>query len=443
MPNNTRRTFLKSSALTGAGLAAGQIGYAQDATAVEKAAHTGAEGRKKNDVLRVALIGCGGRGRGAGVQTLRGDVDTKIVACGDAFQEPIDTFLKTAGAIDDVKDRIDVPKDRQFVGLGCCEELLDRVDVDLVCLATPPHFRPMQYRSVVEAGKHVFTEKPVAVDGPGIRETMAVNELAKEKGLSVVSGLCWRYHTAMLETIQKVREGVIGRPTSALSVRYSGHVGRNEPRSRSNTEFEHQIRNWYFYPWLSGDFCVEQFVHDLDMVCWALDEYPTSVVCTGGRETRDPKEGPIYDHFAAMFKFASGVQYTATTRHQNGCSNPYYNTVTGTDGSVNLMRFEATDHAGEKIWKRRSKKGESIVMHQLEHDAMYAAIRAGKPLHNGEYMTKSTLTGLMMRESAYTGKEVTAEQMMNSELHRAPENYAWDAVPPNEPLAVPGVTQFV
>lgn len=440
MPNDSRRDFLKTSAVTGAGLASSQLAFAQEAKAVEKAAHTGVEAKPNNDLIRVALVGCGGRGRGAGVQTLKGDPNTKIVALGDAFQEPMDSFLNIVQGIDDVKDRIDVPADRQFTGLDCCEQLLNKVDVDLVCLASPPHFRPMQYRAAVEAGKHVFTEKPVAVDGPGLRETMAVNELAKEKGLSVVSGLCWRYETGMIETVNKIREGIIGRPTSALSVRYSGHVGRNTPREESKTEFEHQIRNWYFYPWLSGDFCVEQFVHDLDMTCWALDEYPTSVVCTGGRETRDEKEGPIYDHFAAMFSFDSGVEYTATTRHQNGCSNPYFNRVTGTDGVMDLMRYEAKDHSGDRIWRRKEKR---TVMHQLEHDAMYKAIRAGHPLHNGDYMTKSTLTGIMMRESAYTGKEVTAEQMMNSELHRAPSSYAWTADPPNEGLAVPGATPFV
>lgn len=442
MPTNTRRSFLKTSAVTGATLAAGQAALTQDAQAVVNAAQSGAEGKANTDEIRVALIGCGGRGRGAGVQTLRGDKDTRVVACADAFQSPIDTFLNTAGGIEDVKDRIDVPKERQFVGLDAYQEVLDNVDIDLVLLATPPGFRPIHYRAAVEADKHVFTEKPVATDGPGIRETMAVNELAKKKGLSVVSGLCWRYHTGMIETVNQIHEGAIGRPTSALSVRYSGHVGRRQPREASKTEFEHQVRNWFFYPWLSGDFCVEQFVHDIDMVCWALNEYPTSVVCTGGRQTREERDGVIYDHFAAQFKFDSGVQYSATTRHQNGCSNPYYNHVTGVDGRANLMRFDLQSHAGDSIWKRRSKKGESIVMHQLEHDAMYKALRAGTPLHNGEYMTKSTLCGLAMRDSAYTGKEITIEQMLNSTVDRVPSEFAWGAEPPAQVIPVPGVTEF-
>lgn len=430
MPTNSRRNFLKTSAVTGAALAAGQQAFAQDA----------APAGKKNDEIRVALIGCGGRGRGAGVQTLRGDKDTRIVACADAFQGPIDTFLNSTQGIEDIKDRVDVPKENQFVGLDAYKELLDKVDVDLVLLASPPGFRPSHYRAAVEAGKHVFTEKPVATDGPGIRETMAVNELAKQKGLSVVSGLCWRYETGMIETVKQIHEGAIGRPTSALSVRYSGHVGRREARDVSKSEFEHQVRNWFFYPWLSGDFCVEQFVHDIDMVCWALNEYPTSVVCTGGRQTREERDGVIYDHFAAQFKFDSGVTYSATTRHQNGCSNPYYNTVTGVEGTANLMRYELKSHSGEDIWKRRERM---TVMHQLEHDAMYAALRAGTPLHNGDYMARSTLCGLAMRDAAYTGKEITIDQMLNSQLERVPAEIAFNAEPPNEGIPVPGVTPFV
>ena len=436
MPANTRRAFLKSSAATGATLATGPAAIAQ-------AANVAAGTSGKNDEIRVGLIGCGGRGSGAGLQTLRGDADVRVVACADAFQAPIDRFLNIAAGAEDIKDRLDVPKQRQFVGLDGYRELLENTDVDLVILATPPGFRPLHYRAAVEAGKHVFTEKPVATDGPGIRETLAVNELAREKGLSVVSGLCWRYHTAMMETVQRIHDGAIGKPLSALAVRYSGHVGRREAREVSKTEFEHQVRNWFFYPWLSGDFCVEQFVHDIDMVCWALNEYPTSVVCTGGRQTREDRDGVIYDHFAAQFKFASGVTFSATTRHQNGCSNPYYNTVTGSDGHVNLMRFDIRKHNGYQVWKYRMQRDEKIVMHQLEHDAMYAALRAGKPLHNGEYMAKSTLCGLAMRDAAYTGKEITIDQMLNSQLHRVPTDLSWDGLAPQEGVPQPGVTEFV
>ena len=446
-PTPTRRSFLHSAAAASAAFAVGSAAAAQqsseeaaseavsDAADVQKAAHAAG-----SDEIRVALIGCGGRGRGAGVQTLKADPGTRIVALGDAFPDPMETFLKVAGAIEDVADRIDVPEQRRFHGLDNHTRLLDSVDVDLVVLASPPHFRPMHYRAAVEAGKHVFAEKPVAVDGPGLREVLAVNELARQKNLSVVSGLCWRYETGLIETIDKLREGLIGRPVSAQSVRYSGYVGRPTPRENSKTELEHVVRNWFFHTWLSGDFCVEQFVHDLDMVCWAIGEYPESVLCTGGREVRkEEMYGNIFDHFAAVFDFAGGLQYSATTRHQNGCDNPYYNRVTGTEGTVDLMRYRMTGHDGQSLF--RGKRGE-VPMHQAEHDVMYRDLRAGNPRHDGDYMAQSTATGIMMRESAYTGNVVTREQVLTSQERLAPAAYAWDADVPTQPVAVPGVTTF-
>ena len=431
-----RRSFLRSTAAAGAALAAGSASAGEKASTAEevKAAAHAAGG----DEIKVALIGCGGRGNGAGVQTLRADPGTRIVALADAFEKPMQTFLRVAGAIEAVADRIDVPEDRQFTGLDCHTKLLDSVDVDLVILATPPGFRPAHYRAAVEAGKHVFAEKPVAVDGPGLRETLAVNELAKEKQLSVVSGLCWRYETGLMEFVDRIQDGIIGRPVSAQSVRYSGYVGRPTPRDVSKTDFEHVVRNWFWQTWLSGDFCVEQFVHDLDMVCWALGEYPDSVLATGGREVRDGGEfGNIYDHFAAVFDFASGLQYSATTRHQNGCSNPYYNRIAGTNGTADLMRYRAVSHDGGRLF--RGKRGE-VPMHQAEHDAMYRDLRAGKPRHDGEYMVQSTATGVMMRESAYTGKEVTRKQVLDSQEKLGTDNLAWDAEVPTQRVAVPGVT---
>ena len=433
----TRRTFLKSTAAAGVTLAAGSAA-AQDgseqpnAEDVKKAAHAAG-----SDEIKVGLIGCGGRGNGAGVQTLKADPGTRIVALADAFPEPIETFLKVGGAIEDVKDRIDVG-DRKFVGLDCHTQLLDSADVDLVVLASPPHFRPLHYRAAVEAGKHVFAEKPVAVDGPGIREVLAVNELAKEKQLSVVSGLCWRYETGLMDMVKELHGGLLGDTLFAESVRYSGQVGRREPREKSKTEFEHALRNWFFRTWLSGDFCVEQFVHDLDMVCWALNEYPTSVICSGGRETRND-DGNIFDHFSALFDFESGVRYSATTRHQDGCENRYYNRVTGTAGTADLMRYSVKGHDGERLY--RGKRGD-VPMHQSEHDFMYRDLRAGKPRHDGDYMAESTLTGIMMRESAYTGKAMSREQVLNSGEHLAPVRYAWDADVPTQPVAVPGVTRL-
>ena len=432
MTDPSRRSFLKSSALASATLAVGQAAAQEDkAEAVKNAAHAGG-----SDVIRVGLIGCGGRGRGAGVQTLRADPGTKIVALADAFAEPMGTFLKVAGAIEDVKDRIEVGEENQYTGLDCHTKLLENEDVDLVILASPPGFRPSHYMASVAAGKHVFTEKPVAVDGPGLRLTQDANQMAKDKGLSVVSGLCWRYEQAMIDVIDQLREGVAGKLLAAESIRYSGLVGRREPRDASKTDFEHAVRNWFFRTWLSGDFCVEQFVHDLDMVCWALGEYPSSVICAGGRETRED-DGNIFDHFAANFVFDSGVKYAASTRHQAGCENRYHNHVVGSKGVCDLMRFSIKGHDGERLHRG---KGAPVPMHQAEHNFMYEALRKGEPLHNGDYMVDSTATGIMMREAAYTGKSVTREQVMTSQERLFPETYAWDSPVPTQPVATPGVT---
>ena len=438
----SRRSFLMSST---ASLAMGSL-LAQPAAAqteddridsLEPAAEDGSKQAGSNPVLRVALVGCGARGRGAAAQALRADPDTRLVAMADAFPEPIESGTKIFAAIPDIADRVDVPAERKFTGIDCCEQLLANVEVDVVLLCSPPFFRPSQYAMVVEAGKHVFAEKPVATDVVGLKSVMETSRKAAEKNLQVVSGLCWRYETGMQETVQQIADGTIGRPIAASSVRYSGLVGRSVPRDASQTEFEHQLRNWYFYTWLSGDFIVEQFVHDLDMVAWAMGEYPTSVVATGGRETRPQEQGNIYDHFAAVFTFPSGATYNATTRHQNGAEGIYYNRVLGTDGSADLMKYKMVSPEGKRLYHRREPR---TVMHQLEHDEMYKAIREGRRIDNSDYMIQSTLMGIMARESAYTGKMLTPEKLLASDLSLQPNDISWDAEPPAADVAVPGIT---
>ena len=448
----SRRSFLKTSGLSLA--TAGPL-LAQDkpsedpaqtfndsdrVDSLEKVDPEAADGKPQpgsNPELRVALVGCGGRGRGAAVQALRADPDTRLVALADAFPEPIASGVKIFSAIEDVASRVDVPEERKFVGIDCCERLLAEVDVDVVLLCSPPFFRPSQYAMAIDAGKHVFAEKPVATDVVGIKSVLETSRKAAEKNLSVVSGLCWRYETGMIDTIKQIQDGVIGRPIAAHSVRYSGLVGRSQPREASKTEFEHQLRNWYFYTWLSGDFIVEQFVHDLDMVAWAMGEYPTGCVGTGGRETRPAEQGNIFDHFAVQFEFPSGARFNATTRHQNGTENVYFNSVTGTDGTADLMGYKLKAHDGSRLYHNRSRR---TVMHQLEHDEMYKALRAGERLDNSDYMIQSTLMGILGREAAYTGKKLSTEKLLASDLSLQPSEIAWDAEPPAADVAVPGIT---
>ena len=430
----SRRAFLKASTLSLT--AAGSLAAQNDDPSLTIEAPKAKTVSKGNPVLKIALVGSGGRGRGAAVQALKADPDTQLVAVCDAFPEPLESGLRIFQGIEGVADRVDVPEERQYVGLDCCERMLAEVDVDVVLLCSPPFFRPSQYEACIEAGKHVFAEKPVATDVVGIKQVMETSRKAAEKGLSVVSGLCWRYETGLNETVDKIREGLIGKPTSAFSVRYSGLVGRVYD-GQTKTDFEHQLRNWYFYTWLSGDFIVEQFVHDLDMVAYAIDEYPTSCIATGGRETRPDDQGNIFDHFSALFTFDSGLTYQATTRHMNGTAGQYYNRIVGSGGQADLMRYKLTDLDGKRLFHRRKP---ITVMHQLEHDAMYAALRKGERIDNSEYMTKSTLMGILARESAYTGKILTMEELLASDLSLQPAEIAWDAEVPPPTVATPGVT---
>jgi predicted dehydrogenase len=423
--NTSRRDFLKTGAVAvGAGLAL-------HSSAMRAAAFVGGD-----ETIRVGLIGCGGRGTGAAVQTLKADSYTKLVAMGDVFEDHLQNSLKSIQATD-VAERVDVPKERQFVGFDAYKQVLD-AGVDLVCLATPPHFRPEHFKAAIEAGKHAFVEKPVAVDAPGVRSVLETTKLAKQKNLTVLSGLCWRYETSMQQCIAKLHEGAIGDITCVLTQRFNAGV-KHTVRQPGWTDMEYQLRNWYYYTWLSSDFIAEQFVHELDNVAWALkDEAPVRISATGGRQTRTgPEYGHIFDHFAVTYEYADGKKVFAQTRQAPGCS--YENSVIahGTKGACDLRRYAIT---GENPWSPRLRQ---TVMHQLEHDAMYAALRKGEIINNGEYMAKSSLLGIAGRMAAYTGKTITWEQAMNSQERLGPTEYDWDKPLPEPPVAIPGVTPFV
>ncbi len=384
-------------------------------------------GAPDNRKLKVGLIGCGGRGTGAANQALEADSNTVVTALADAFPDQLEKGLKTL--IKYQGERIDVPPGRQFVGLDAYEKLLE-TDVDIVLLATPPGFRPLHYKACIEAGKHVFAEKPVAVDAPGVRSVMETNKKAEEKGLYVLSGLCWRYETGMQDMIKRIQDGAIGDIVSVESLRFGRGVGKMAERQPDWTDMVYQIRNWYYYTWICGDFLVEQSVHEIDKVSWLLDEYPTRVHATGGRISRTgPIYGHIYDHFSAVFEYESGRRFYFGCRHQKDTTNVFRDQALGTKGFSDLMRYDIN---GERVHRDRT------VMHQLEHDYMYEKMRKGEYFNNGDYMAKSTLMGIMARESAYSGKSVTWEDMMNSSLDYSPPSYDWDQPLPEPPVAVPG-----
>lgn len=418
----SRREFLKRSTATAVGTAV--LGT----LAVPRGAHAGG-----SDVIKIGLVGCGGRGSGAASNAMKADPNCKLVALADTFADRIEAAkrnLQKAGGA-----KYAVTDDACFVGFDAYRKLL-ATDVDVVLLCTPPHFRAEQYKAAVEAGKHVFAEKPVAVDATAYRSVLETNAVAKEKGLSVVSGLCWRYDHGVRATMEKIAEGAIGDIVAIQTNYLTGtlwHHGDKPEWSR----MEYQLRNWLYYTWLSGDHNVEQHVHSLDKTAWLLgDSHPLSAVGLGGRQQRvDPKWGHIFDHHAVAYEYANGVRVFSYCRQQDGCSNNVDEYVMGTKGQAQILKHQIK---GEVNWRYSGPKPN---MYDVEHQELFASIRSGKPIHNGDYMANSTMIAIMGRMSTYTGKTVSWEQCTSSQERLGPTTYDWTDLP-EPPVAVPGITQL-
>ena len=422
----SRRTVIQSgsSALAAAALA-------PRALALRGAAfHPG-----RSETLRVGLVGCGGRGTGAAAQALRADPDVQLVALGDAFADFLESSLATLQATEDVADRVRVDPDHRFVGFDAFEHVIASSDV--VLLATPPHFRPRHVRAAVEAGKHLFVEKPVATDAPGVRSMMESARMAAEKGLAMVSGLCYRYQFAKRETVDRIHGGAIGDVVNIQTTYNTGglwHRGRKPGWS----DMEWQLRNWLYFTWASGDHIVEQHIHSLDKVAWVMgDEYPQKATSSGGRAVRtDDKFGNVFDHFNTVFEWPGGVRAFSSCRQWDGTAHDVSDHVFGTRGTAHLQSHRIE---GEHAWRWRSEEPDD--MYQNEHDALFASIRKGEPINDGDYMCKSTLMAIMARMAAYTGQVVTWERALASELDLSPAAYEWGPLEVR-PVAVPGVTKF-
>jgi predicted dehydrogenase len=422
--SSTRRRFLTSSAAA--------VGGALVAVPAVHAAGS--------DVLRIGLIGCGGRGTGAAAQALQADKHVKLVAMGDTFEDRLQSSLATLKKDEALAAKIDVKPDHCFVGFDAYKQVIAASDV--VLLTTPPHFRPAHLKAAIEAGKHVFAEKPVAVDAPGVRSVLATCALAKSKNLSVVSGLCLRYDNGFRETVRRLHDGAVGEVVALLASDYRG-PNWAKPRQAGWTDMQYQMRNWYNFTWLSGDFNVEQHVHFLDVCAWVMkDAYPVRALGLGGQQVRTgPENGQIYDHFSITYEYANGVRLISNCRQQKGCKNEISAVVLGGKGRALLSekRNGLQIQAGGD-WHYA---GPSNEMYQTEHDELFAGIRAGKPLNNGEYMVKSTLLAIMGRMAAYTGQLITWDMAWNSKEVLGPPAYDWDAKLPLPPVAMPGVTKFV
>lgn len=430
----SRRGFVKASAAAavGGGLALN--------SQIARTAHAAGD-----DTLKLGLIGCGGRGRGAAVQALRADPNTRLVALGDVFPDQIETSVKLLKNADEtLADRVDVSPERCFVGFDAFQKVID-CGVDVVLLATPPHFRPQHLEACINAGKHVFAEKPVAVDAQGVRRVLAACEAAKEKKLAVVSGLCWRYEARARASLEQIHSGAVGKIVAIHTSYNSSRPGKEWPMTRQEGwgDMEWQLRNWYWFTWLSGDHIVEQAVHSMDKGAWAMhDEPPVSAVSLGGLQARlEQPTGTIFDHHAVVYEHAGGLKHFHHCRQQPGCANEVSTQIIGTKGVCHVEKGVIRDHDDKETWKYDGPKG--TQMHQAEHDELFASLRAGKPINNGDYMAKSTMLAILGRMASYTGQKITWEQAMNSKEDFTLPDYAWDVKLDVRPVAVPGVTSFV
>jgi predicted dehydrogenase len=426
--SNTRREFLKRSTATLAATAA--LGYARQVHAAG------------DDVLRIGLIGCGGRGSGAAGQALKADKNVKLVALGDAFGDRLESSLANLKEDNEIAGRIDVPAERRFVGFDAYRQVID-AGVDVVLLATPPHFRPLHLAAAVEAGKHVFAEKPVAVDAPGIRAVLASCEVAKRKNLSVCSGLCLRYSFGFKEAVQRIHDGQIGEVLALEANDLRGPIWI-KPRQSDWDDMTWQMRNWYYFTWLSGDFNVEQHVHFLDICAWVMQErYPATAVGCGGRQVRTgPEYGNIFDHHSVVYQYADGPRMFSHCRQQAGCHSDMSVQVLGTKGDAHLSEQKITIRAhgsSEPAWRFR---GQDNDIYQTEHDDLFVSIRAGKPINHGAYMARSTLLAILGRMATYTGQLLTWDQALDSQEDLSPASYRWGPIP-TPAIAVPGITRFV
>lgn len=426
---STRRQFLQQSSTV---VAAAGLASALPFPNIARAAGP-------SDHLRLGLIGCGGRGTGAAAQALTADSNCEIWAMGDVFRDQIDKSHESLRAqFKDHTDRVNVADARKFVGLDAYEKVLGS-GIDMVLIATPGGFRPYHLRAAVEAGKHIFCEKPMAVDPAGIRSVMESVKIAKQKNLALRAGFNMRFEPMYREAIQRIRDGQIGEIRSIYSTRMSNRLSRfSGERKEGWGDLEWQLRNWHHFLWLSGDLIMEVSVHSVDKIAWIMQDEPP-VKCTASGARQQQTLGDIWDQFDITYEYASGLVAILKTRYQDGCYNEHRDLIVGTRGQCELG-WGTAQITGETKWRYAGPKPSS---HQIEHDEFFAEIRAGKIPNDGDRMAKSTLMGIMGRMSAYTGKQLTWDQALNSKLHLMPEKLSWDMKLPVPPPAVAGKTPFV
>jgi predicted dehydrogenase len=433
-PDVDRRSFIGAVAVAGAGAlltSCAKPSYQPPppVTFIDKA--------PDGALLKAGVIGCGQRGTGAAIDFLAAGPNLKIVALADVLKDHLDLCRQTL-----VKEaQQQVADDRCFVGFDAYKKVLD-TDVDLVLMATPPHFRPLHFDAAVDAKKHCFIEKPAAVDAPGVRTVLAAGEKAKTYGLCVVAGTQRRHQREYLETYNRISNGAIGRIVAA-SCRWNGGQLWYAPRKKGWSDMEAMIRDWPNWCWLSGDHIVEQHVHNLDTIAWFTGKYPVKVVGAGGRARR--VTGDQFDFFSLHYAYEDGMRLDSMCRQIDGCANDVSEFVMGTEGSSNCHNT-IYNKDGIAVWKYQEPGAEpgksKFNAYKQEHVDFVTAIRRNQPLNEAEQVAKSTLTAVLGRTAAYTGQEVTWDQIMDSKERLGPTEYAMGPVPIKAVVPVPGTSAY-
>ncbi len=421
-----RRDFLKTS---GAAAGAAVAGFPSIVS-----------GQSVTNALKVGLIGAGGRGSGAAGQALTADKNAVLTAVADIDEAIVTRAVTRLSGSQRFGSQVKI--DQAVHGLDAYEQVINS-GVDVVLLAAPPGFRPAHLKASVEAGKHIFCEKPVATDSIGIRQAIEMQKLAKSKNLALVSGFCWRYHNAVQAAMEQVHGGALGRLVAHYSTYYTNPVKPMPPESARPAgmgDIEWQVRNWYNFVWLSGDSLVEQAVHNADKIMWVMkDQPPASCVAVGGRAV-PANGGNIYDHFEANFVWPNGYRVFLANRQSTGCFNGTLDYVIGTDATLFLgrgkPRIETPDGTIKWQWE-----GQDYDMYQREHDVLFASIREGKPKNDDLNLATSTLLAIMGRDAAYSGQELTWDQALNSTVDLLPPAMQMNAKFDPPGLAIPGRTK--
>ena len=421
----SRRNFVKTSTLAAA------------ASVIIPRTSAAMRGPWAAETLRVGVIGCGGRGSGAVRDCLRADPDVQLVAMGDLFPDRLQrshaNLSKVASENADFAKQFQVAPEMMFSGFDAYQKVL-ATDIDLVILATPPGFRPAHLAAAVTAGKHIFTEKPVGIDAPGIRSVLATADAARAKSLAVVAGTQRRHDPGYVEVMKRVHDRAMGDLIGGQVYWNQGGLWKAD-RDAAWTDTEWQIRNWLYFTWLSGDHIVEQHVHNLDVANWAMGAHPVKAVGVGGRQWRTGGEyGHIFDHFAIDFEYPGGAHVMSMCRQIDGSANHVGELFQGTRGSTNA----ATRIDGDQAYQWTGERKNPYVE---EHVDLLASIRAGKPLNELRQVAESTLTAIMGREAAYTGQAIEWDALLNSTQNLMPPTVAFGplGVPP---VAMPGRTKL-